>query len=272
MITVKECSMLYKGSTLGYRKMGRGEVVVLLHGFGEDGSIWDGISQALCAQYRVIVPDLPGTGLSTMLQVENASMTDFADSIAAILNEEAVKTCTMIGHSMGGYVTLAFAEKHPYMLKAFGLFHSSAFADDEAKKEMREKAMKFIRERGSQAFLQTSIPGLFADDEKSDAHIGLLVEKSEAFAPEVLIQYYQAMKNRPDRTEVLANTRCQVLMILGEHDKAVPFELGLKQAHLPDTSYVHILRNSGHMGMLEEPEKSLFILQQFLEANYQRFY
>jgi pimeloyl-ACP methyl ester carboxylesterase len=272
MFSVKENTLSYKGASLSYRKMGQGEVVVLLHGFGEDGSIWDGISQALCDQYQVIVPDIAGTGLSMMLPEKNISMTDFADSIAAILNKEKIERCTMIGHSMGGYITLAFAEKHPEMLHAFGLFHSSAYADDEAKKEMREKAIGFIRERGSQAFLKTSIPGLFADDKKSDAHISLLVEKSKAFAPEALIQCYQAMKNRPDRTEVLAKSRCKVLMILGEQDRAVPFELGLKQSYLPAISYVHVLRNSGHMGMLEEPDKSLFILKQFLEANYQRIY
>jgi pimeloyl-ACP methyl ester carboxylesterase len=268
MFSVKESKLSYKGASLSYRKMGHGEVVVLLHGFGEDGSIWDGISQALCDQYQVIVPDIAGSGLSTMLPEENLSMTDFADSIAAILNKEKIQRCTMIGHSMGGYITLAFAEKHPEMLQAFGLFHSSAYADDEVKKEMRTKAIGFIKERGALVFLKTSIPSLFADDKKSDAHISLLVEKSKAFAPEALIQYYQAIKNRPDRTEVLTKTRCQVLMILGEQDKAVPFELGLKQAHLPDISHVHVLRNSGHMGMLEEPDKSLFILQQFLEANY----
>jgi pimeloyl-ACP methyl ester carboxylesterase len=174
----------------------------------------------------------------------------------------------MIGHSMGGYITLAFAEKYGQMLSGIGLFHSSAFADDTAKKDTRRKAIGFIQENGSDAFLKTSIPGLFADTIKHNAAIAALVEKGKQFSPQALIQYYEAMINRPDRTEVLTSANFPVLFILGENDKAVPFDQGLKQSHLPNESHVTILRESAHMGMIEESEKSFKNLADFLHSVY----
>ncbi len=118
------------------------------------------------------------------------------------------------------------------------------------------------------AFLKTAIPGLFANQEKSKTHIDLLLERAKDFTPEALIQYYEAMIARPDTTQVLKDIQHPVLFIIGEHDKAVPFEHSLQQSHLPAFADVNILRNSAHMGMLEETEKSFSILSHFLSAIY----
>jgi pimeloyl-ACP methyl ester carboxylesterase len=189
-----------------------------------------------------------------------------ADCLVAILDEENIKTCIMIGHSMGGYITMAFAEKYPDRLKAFGLFHSSAFADNEAKKETRKKGIAFIKEHGAAAFLETMIPNLYSSDTKTYHAEWVAGHKKTAntFPPQTLISYYEAMIQRPDRTEVLKKTKLPVLFIMGREDQAVPIEDGLKQCHMPAVSYVEILENSGHMGMVEEKEAVNKILVDFV--------
>lgn len=239
---------------------------MLLHGFGEDSTIWDAQATFLQDKYFLIIPDLPGTAKSELLKKENISMTDYAEVIKAILVAEKISVVTMIGHSMGGYITLAFAEKYPEMLKAFGLVHSGAYADDEEKIKTRKKSIAFIKEHGSGAFLQTAVPGLFFDQDKSKLDIDKLVAKGSTISQEALIQYYTTMIERPDRTAVLKSFPQPILFIIGEHDKAIPFKHSLQQSHLPAHAYINILRNSAHMGMKEEPERANEILAQFLHS------
>lgn len=258
----------HNNSNTSYRITGNGEPVLFIHGFAEDSRIWDEVTNGLEENYQLIIPDIPGSGQSSLLQGENVSIADYADVMHAILTKENIIGCTLIGHSMGGYISLAFAAKYPAAVNALGLFHSSAYADDEAKKETRRKAIHVIREKGAMAFLKTAIPGLFANPEKSKVHIDLLLKRAAAFSPEALIQYYEAMIARPDTTQVLKEIQHPVLFILGEHDKAVPFVHGLQQSHLPAVAHINILRNSAHMGMLEETGKSFSILSHFLSAIY----
>lgn len=221
--------------------------------------------------FRVIIPDIPGSGRSAVNSWQLAAgIEEHAEIIKAIIEEEKIKVCTIIGHSMGGYIILAFAEKYPGLLNAFGLVHSSAFADSEEKKVTRLKSIEFIKNNGAYEFLRTSIPGLFwrqDGSQPSDACIKTLIEKSKKFTAETLSQYYQAMIARPDRTSVLKNACCPVLFIIGEYDMAVPFQQSLQQCYLPARSHINILRNSAHMGMLEETKKVNKILVDFLNLN-----
>jgi pimeloyl-ACP methyl ester carboxylesterase len=258
----------YQNSSLHYKLTGSGEPLMLLHGFAEDSRIWDTLIEPLSAEHTLIIPDIPGSGQSARLTGNDIQLTDYADCMQAILEEESIKECIIIGHSMGGYITLAFAEMYPEKLKAIGLFHSSAYADDDAKKETRLKAIDFIRVNGAEAFLKTSIPGLFADATKSKRAIDTLIQRGKEFSSEALIQYYEAMINRPDRTHVLEKYPDAVLIIAGLHDKAVPFEHSLQQSYLPAITDFNVLRNSAHMGMLEEKEKSFSVLSHFLQFIY----
>jgi pimeloyl-ACP methyl ester carboxylesterase len=215
---------------------------------------------------QLIVPDLPGSGQSAVISSQLAiGIEAYAEAVRLILLEEKINNCIIIGHSMGGYITLALAEKYQHLVKAFGLFHSSAFADSEEKKAVRLKAIEFIKNNGAYEFLKTSIPGLFLTPENYQPCINL-VEKAKHFTAEALIQYYQAMIARPERTEVLKNFTGPVLLIIGQHDKAVPFEQSMQQCYLPRQSHIHILRNSAHMGMWEEEEKANHSILQFLNT------
>jgi len=256
--------IVFNGKALAYGVAGSGKAVVLVHGFGEDGSIWQQQVAALKNTFTVIVPHLPGSG-SSELQA-NMSMEGLAESINAILEEEGISECALIGHSMGGYVTLAFAEKWERKLRGFGLFHSTAFADSAEKKVTRQKGIEFIEQNGAFAFLKTTLPNLYSPATKETAP-ALLQQHLQAvgyFSSEALVQYYQAMMARPDRTPVLKQTALPVLFVLGKWDAAVPPKDGWKQCYLPQKSYIHMLDQSGHMGMVEEAEKSNQLLHEYL--------
>jgi pimeloyl-ACP methyl ester carboxylesterase len=258
-------NIIYEKANINYSIYGIGKAVVLIHGFAEDSSIWNAQIEFLQNDFLLIVPDIPGSGKSDLIQKQHVQISDYAEIIKYILDQEKITTCTMLGHSMGGYITLAFAEKYSERLTALGLIHSSAYADDEAKIETRKKAITFIQQNGSQAFLKTAIPNLFYDVEKSKKDIAILIEKGNNFSPQALIQYYEAMIGRPDRTNVLKTFSKPILFIIGEHDKAVQFAHSLQQTHLPSIAYIHILRNSAHMSMREETENVNKTLAGFLQ-------
>lgn len=259
----------YNNRSIFYRETGEGTPVILLHGFGEDGTIWEPIVEVLKNQFHLVIPDLPGSGNSEMLpgeiydgsasnksvMAQHPSIEDFAEIIKYIMDEISIDECVLIGHSMGGYITLAFAEKYPEKLLAFGLFHSSAFADDQQKIETRLKAIEFIKSNGVQQYLKTSIPNLFADKfkRKHPEKIEELIIAGNSFTPTALIQYCFAMINRPDRTRILQSFQKPALFIMGENDSAVPLQASLQQCHMPEISFVHILPETGHMGMIETP-------------------
>ena len=256
--------LFYQNKKIFYRIIGTGKPVILIHGFGEDANIWNTQVEFLQDKFQLIIPDLPGTGHSEM--IEDMSMEGMAEVIHSIIHEENIVNCPVIGHSMGGYIVLALMESYWNHVSAFGLFHSSAFADSEEKKAIRRKGIEFIQQNGAFEFLKTATPNLFSPitkDEKPE-----LIDKQVAglhnFLPATLVSYYEAMMLRPDRTDILRKATVAVLFIMGKYDAAVPVEDSLKQCHLPEKSYIHILQKSGHMGMLEEQEKSNMILEKFL--------
>ena len=251
----------YQSSKIFYRTIGAGKPVVLIHGFAEDGDVWKNQIEFLKNHFYLIIPDLPGTGKSEL--INDMSIEGMTEVIKEILRFELHKfplqgtEGVLIGHSMGGYITLAFTEKYPEMLSSIALVHSSAFADNEEKKANRLKSIEFVKKNGAYEFLKAVITDLFTETWATNNQkiVDGQIEKSKSFTDEAIIAYYQAMINRPDRTHVLKSFPKPILFIIGEHDKAVPFEQSMQQCYLPDISYIHILRNSAHMGMLEETEK-----------------
>jgi pimeloyl-ACP methyl ester carboxylesterase len=264
---MQEKNLVEQDLSLYYRIFGQGEPVVLIHGFAEDSRIWDGMISGLEKEYKLIVPDLAGSGRSTG-NTNGITMESMAVHVHMILEKENIETCYMIGHSMGGYITLAFAEKYPDKLKGLGLFHSTVFADSDEKKSGRKKNIDFIEKHGSAKFLEQATPNLFSEHSK-EKHPELLKEmitQYRDFSPASLIAYTDAMKNRPDRSEVLKKFRKPVLLIVGEFDTAIPIEQSMKMCRIADFAYIYIGAQSGHLGMLEEPEFCLKAMQDFLSG------
>ena len=259
-----EKEILYQNKKIFYRSIGNGDPVMLVHGFGEDGEVWNTQTGFLKDKYHIIVPDIPGSGKSEM--INDMSMEGMAEVLHSIIHEENIDTCTVIGHSMGGYITLALVEKYWNHVNAFGLFHSSAFADTEEKKQTRKKGIEFAKQHGAFEFLKTATPNLFSPNSKSQIpnSIQEFIASLASFSTDALVSYYEAMMKRPDRTSLLEKTEKPVLFVAGEHDNAIPLNDILKQCHLPEKSYFHLLKKSGHMGMMEEPGKANQILEEFL--------
>ncbi len=256
----------YRGERLEYETRGTGLPVMLIHGFTEDRRIWNPILSGMEDKYRWILPDLPGSGNSGF----NDSLTqlkDFAGALPAIMDIEEISDVVLIGHSMGGYISLAFAENHPEKIRALGLFHSTSYPDSPEKKESREKNIRFIRKNGAVLFVGQSLPGLFSEafKEEHPEEIDKLIQRYANFNPDSLVSYLEAMKQRPATTQVLKSINKPVLFIMGEEDKAVPLKDALEQCHLPPISYIHILTHTAHMGMIENTSLCNSFIDRFLE-------
>lgn len=267
---MEQCWLTYDNRKIFYRVAGSGPSVVLIHGFAEDGDVWSFQEKFLRNNFRLIIPDLPGSGKSELLPLSGIPAINFldtyADIIKKILVSEKVTTSTVIGHSMGGYIALAFAQNHPDNINGLGLFHSSAYADSEERKNMRRKGIDFIQRYGSHEFLKQSIPNLFAKN-FTDEHpedIERLIEKAGNFTAEALVQYYEAMLARPERISVLENFSNPVLFIIGEEDKSVYLQDSLTQCHLPVLSLINILPGVAHMGMWEKKDLANITVMKFL--------
>lgn len=293
---IKTCS--WSGGTIHYKIYGEGVPVVLLHGFGEDSSIWNKQVEVLQNHCQLIIPNLPGTGNShwddvndqwSMVNKErnpnspltinhspltshvshltsSPSIDSLADSIFHLLQQEQIQSSYLLGHSMGGYITLSFAERYSSMLRGFGLIHSTAFADNEEKKKNRQRGIDLMEQYGGFSFLKTTIPNLFGEAFKktNPEAVDQLIEQSADFSTPALQAYYYAMMNRPDRTHVLKSNPLPVLFVLGTEDIAAPLNDVLQQTHLPLISYIHILDGVGHMGMWESTERLNELLIAFI--------
>ncbi len=161
---------------------------------------------------------------------------------------------------------LAIADKHPEILSAFGFVHSTAFADTEEKKEIRLRGIEIIENYGGYAFLKSTTPNLFAQKFKDEhsSEIIQLVEDGKLFSKKSLQQAYYAIMNRNDKTTVLKEMHLPVLFIAGKEDNAVPLNDVLKQVHLPEISYFHIINHVGHMGLWEAAEVVNEYLEEFV--------
>lgn len=260
-----EKQISFRGQPLTYALYGAGLPVLLLHGFTEDRRFWDAPVSFLRDKYQLIVPDLPGSGHSPF----NSALTTldlFAEAVRAMLEAEKISSAVLIGHSMGGYICLAFAEQFTAMVRGIGLFHSSPYADGPEKLAVRSKSISSIRQYGPAPFISQAIPGLFAQRFQSEhpEKINELVQRYANFSGPALVQYQEAMMARPDRTAVLAKTLGPVLVIGGEEDKAVPLKDSLRQSYLSDICYLHILEQTAHMGTLENTNLCNHYLDRYL--------
>jgi pimeloyl-ACP methyl ester carboxylesterase len=180
---------------------------------------------------------------------------------------EHLGTFTLLGHSMGGYITLAFEEAYPDLLHSFGLVHSSAYADNNEKIAARKKGIEFITTHGPEKFLEQLVPNLYSERYKTlhPEEITQHIASAKHFSAASLTSYYKAMMVRPDRRQVLINAQKPVLFIIGAEDKTVNLSDSLAQCHLPQESHVFLLETSAHMGMLEETQKTTSAMKEFLQ-------
>lgn len=250
---------------LYFNIQGQGETLVLVHGFCEDSRVWSAIVPALKAKHQVVEIDVSGFGKSPLdSSKELESIDDIADRLAFTLQQTGIQKCCLVGHSMGGYITLAFAQKYPDMLTGWGLFHSTAYADTDEKKENRLKQAEFVGENGTEPFVKVLIPSLFAPSQNYTAQIEKSLERAKECTPFGIMNALLAMRQRPERLDVLKTSKVPVLIIAGAEDGVIPVDKLSYQAGLPQRCQFELFEKSGHMGMVEEPQKSVDVLNNFM--------
>jgi len=257
-------------SEMYFEVTGKGQVIVLLHGFTEDRSIWKYFARELGKQNKVITIDLPGHGESGCL-ADAHTMPQMAQVVKGVLDNQGTTSAVVIGHSMGGYVALSFAKMFPEMVKGLGLFHSTAAADTDAAKKNRDIAIKAVKEN-HQGFLFNFIPGLFAqcNRERYFAEIEALVSKANQMDKRGIIAALAGMKERPDMLEFIGQTTYPVMFIAGKQDTRIQLDGVIGQIALPAESYSLVLDNVGHMGYIEAREETLSFVTFFAKQCFRK--
>ena len=257
--------LLFKNTKISYTDSGKGAVVVLLHGFLENKHMWKEIIPVISRNKRVLAIDLLGHGHTECLGYIHP-MELMADAVAAVLKTLRIRKITLIGHSMGGYVSLALSEKNPEMIRGLCLLNSTATSDDNSRKKLRERANKMAQINLSN-IVRMSFINLFSEKSKEVFNPEIQLALSEAL--QTSLHGYRAcqegMKIRPNRLTVLKNNHFKKLFIIGEKDPVLPVNKGLKEAE--ETQSETVVLSGGHMSHIENSDKLIKVLNTFIRRS-----
>lgn len=264
---MKNHTINFKGIDVSFTDSGKGKVVVFLHGFLGDKSVWDYYSKQIASTTtRVITIDLLGHGKTQCLSYVH-TMEEMAEAVYEVLRHLKLKKYYLIGHSMGGYVSLALAESYPDNVKGLCMFHSSAKADSETKQKDRGRAIKVVK-RNAKIFINEAIPNLFNTKDKPNK---LGIEKSikiaQATSKQGIVAALEGMRIRLDREIILKFAPYPVLYIIGKEDNVLPYKDLKNQSKLPENSSYVLLENVGHMGFFEAKKECLLIVKKFITSH-----
>ncbi|MEA3317264.1 MAG: alpha/beta hydrolase [Bacteroidota bacterium] len=256
----------YKDSLISFSDAGSGKAIVFLHGYLESSEIWNDFARKFTLNNRVVCIDLPGHGNSSISK-NTASLELMAEIVNEVLKYLCIEKCFMIGHSMGGYATLAFLEFFPKKLFAFCLFHSHPYCDsyEVIKKRLRE--ITLVEKGRKDSIAAISIPNSFANINRNS--FADSIEKAISIACNTsengIIACLNGMIERKDRSELLEKTSVPNIIIAGKLDNYISYNKVIKNMNLSENSQLTILSNSGHMGFIEEAKLSGEILQKFIK-------
>jgi 3-oxoadipate enol-lactonase len=233
---------------LAYSRRGKGTPLMLVHGFPLDSSSWNEIVSLLENEFDIITPDLRGFGQSTTIE-SPYTIVDMADDLAGLLDHLGIEKVAMAGHSMGGYVALAFTKKYPQKLSGLGLVSSQAMADSPEGKERRYKTVADVNGKGVSVVAESMTPKLSADIQVQK-FVRDVIEKQSKSA---VIGALKAMAEREDMSAFLSNLTTPLVLIHGDSDQLIPLERAteIKSAH-PSARLIE-LKGAGHMPMMEFP-------------------
>jgi pimeloyl-ACP methyl ester carboxylesterase len=242
---------------------GTGSALVFLHGFCESLEIWNDFIPPLSDKFRILAADLPGFGKSPSLP-EGFTIDHVADAVNEWLKKNNVSDFLIIGHSLGGYVALSLAERHGLNIKGICLFHSTVFPDSDEKKENRNKVAKFVHEHGVLPYVDTFVPGLFANKKSlglTETH-RIAAQTNQA----TLIGYLVAMRDRRDRSDWWKKSEKKKLVIAGKEDTLVPLAVSREMAGIGHNVEYFELEKTAHMGFFEAKNESQLIIARFADA------
>lgn len=258
----------YKNEKVTFFDKGKGKVVVLLHGYLGSHRIWEQTIHDLSRSYRVIAIDLPGHGGTECVGYAH-SMELMAKCVKSVLDTLRVKKYVLVGHSMGGYVALAFADLFPDNLRGLCLYHSTAYADSDEKKRDRLRAINAVKANRS-IYTKATIKNLFATKNLKylKEEIAFATAIARATSQKGIIAALHGMKDRPRRDIILGLVEYPIMMVIGQQDNILPYEQLLEQTQLIKNKTTLYLEHDGHFGFLESPKESNKALRKFLRKCY----
>ena len=256
--------ILFKNTNISYSDTGKGTAIVLLHGFLENKDMWDFYIPEFAKKNRVITIDLLGHGKTECLSYVQ-TMEDNADAVHAVLSELRIRKAIFVGHSMGGYVALAFAELYPDTIKGLVLLNSTASADSEERKTNRDRAIKVVK-HSFMNFISLSIANLFSESNRERLASAIENVKKEALKTPLqgIVASLEGMKIRQDREVLLHLTPYPKLMILGEKDPVLNYEETKQQ--IENTAVKLVTFPDGHMTHIENQDQLLIVLLAFFKS------
>lgn len=256
----------FKKGTVTFSDTGKGRAVVLLHGFLGSHKIWESTIASLSKSFRVIAIDLPGHGDSDCYGYVH-TMELNAKCVKTVMDSLRLKKYVIIGHSMGGYSGLAFADMYPDNLRGLCLYHSSAYADSDDKKRDRTRSIKVVK-ANHKIYTTEVIKNLFATKNFKylKEEIAFAQKVAAKTSKQSMIASLEGMKDRPHRDVILGLAHFPIMMVIGEHDNVLPYNQLLEQADLIKNKHILYLEHDGHMGFLESPRRSNDALKKFLRV------
>lgn len=256
-------NITYKNINVNYTSTGKGSAIVLLHGFLENQSMWNTLIPILSKRNKVIAIDLFGHGKTENLSYIH-TMEEQALMIRTVLKSLNIRKATLIGHSMGGYVALAFAELFPKNTKGICLMNSTAYPDTAEKKINRDRAIEVVKQN-HKAFVRVSIPQLFSEENRSllKSKINDVIKEGLHTTKQGIIASLEGMKIRKDQTAILKNGSYKKLLILGKKDTVLNFDEHKKQVE--NTNTVLVILSQGHMSHIENNIELTNALENFIK-------
>lgn len=252
-------NITHKGSLVSFSDYGKGNAIVFLHGFLENTTMWDYFIADFSKKFRIITIDLLGHGNTEPLGYVH-SMEDNADIVHAVISELKIRKVIVVGHSMGGYVALAFAELYADNVKGMVLLNSTSRADSDERKSNRDRAIKAVKQNYSN-FVRLSIANLFSQNNREKLTHEIEKVKNEALKTPLqgIVASLEGMKIRKDREVILHFSSYQILLVLGKKDPVLNYDESLEQ--IEGTNVRLITYPDGHMSHIENKEslkKDLF--------------
>jgi pimeloyl-ACP methyl ester carboxylesterase len=257
----------FNGKKIYYTVNGTGRPIVLLHGYLESSEVWNGFEKQLRREFRVINVDLPGHGQSDTYG-EVHTMEFMAVAVKELMNYLEIRKAFITGHSLGGYVTLAFLELFPDNLLGYCLFHSQPFPDTPAALEKRNREIEIVRSGKKNLMYPDNVVRMFAVSnlEKFTDQLQRSKDIASRIPGEGIIAVLNGMIIRPSRLAFMEEGEVPCLWILGIMDSYIPCEFIQSKIKLPANAKLVILQKSGHLGFIEEEDLSLKIISDFVKS------
>lgn len=245
---------------LYYEELGQGTPVVFLHGFPFDHEIWQSVVPLVAKEARVILPDLRGHGRSPVPDGVY-TMRQMAEDVVQLLDRLEIEKAVLVGHSMGGYVSLAFAHAYPGRLLGLGLVATQSAADNPEKRQSRLKLASSIKRRGMKPVVSDMLPKLTSRQDLLPPLMEVMLRTSPVGAAGAL----KGMAERPDMTGLLAEIQAPALVLTGLDDQLLPLENVKMMAQMLPKGWLVEVPETGHMLMMEAPEKVAEALCQLVQ-------